>query len=257
MKRLILVFAILFADRSIAEDPLIAGLFAGRAIQGALVISSLRSGQTFIHDGSRAARLFPAASTFKILNTLIGVEEGVVSGKDHVFTWDGTIRAIPDWNRDQTLESAFRVSCVWCFQEIARAVGAERYRRYLTQSTYGHLQEPFLETTFWIDGSLTISAIEQVEFLKRLYRRSLPFSARSYETLAQIMLMEQTPSFRLSAKTGLGGKEGPQIGWYVGYVETSEDVWFFATNMDIGDKSQLPLRHQITREALQAKGIID
>lgn len=99
--------------------------------------------------------------------------------------------------------------------------------------------------------------MEQVEFLKKVYQRSLPFSASSYETLRQIMMVEQSPAFTMRAKTGLAGKSKPQIGWYVGYVETSKDVWFFATNIEVRDKKDLPLREKLTREAFQTKGIIE
>jgi beta-lactamase class D len=111
------------------------------------------------------------------MNTLIAIEEKIISEKDEVLKWDGHIYEIPDWNHDQTLESAFKVSCVWYFQELARRVGAEKYRSYLRKSAYGELREPFDETSFWLDGSLQISAIEQINFLKKVYLRTLPFSA--------------------------------------------------------------------------------
>jgi len=174
-----------------------------------------------------------------------------------VLKWNGHTYDLPDWNHDQTLESAFKVSCVWCFQELARRVGAEKYRKYLRKSDYGELREPFVETTFWLDGSLQISAIEQVSFLKKVYLRTLPFSAPSYETLRQIMLVEQTPAFTIRAKTGWAARVKPQVGWYVGYVETPKDVWFFATNIEVRDEKDLPLRPNLTREALQAKGVIE
>ena len=254
-----ILFALLFALTLpvAAEDPVIAKLFAQQGMQGTLVISSLRSGQTFIHNDSRATRRFIAASTFKILNTLISLEEGIVVGKDSTFKWNGHTYSIANWNRDQTLESAFKVSCVWCFQQIAEKVGAEKYRDYLTKSQYGKLHEPFVETTFWLDGSLQISAIEQVKFLKNIYQRSLPFSTSSYETLRQIMVVEQTPSFTIRAKTGLGGQSTPQVGWYVGYVETAQDVWFFAVNLEIHSEKDLPLRLQLTRQSLQVKGVFN
>lgn len=99
--------------------------------------------------------------------------------------------------------------------------------------------------------------MEQVSFLKKVHLRSLPFSASSYDTLRQIMLVEQTPSYTIWAKTGWATRTQPQVGWYVGYVETPEDVWFFATNIETRDKRDLPLRQQLTLEALQAKGIIE
>jgi len=254
-KLFIACFLFLTSLHVFAEDQAIARLFSKHGMDGTIVLSSLKSGQTFIHNDARANQRFPAASTFKILNSLISLEEKAISGKDDVLKWDGRTYAIADWNRDQTLESAFRVSCVWCFQELARRVGAEKYRDYLRRSPYGELREPFEETTFWLDGSLVISATEQVEFLKKVYRRSLPFGTSSYETLRQIMTVEQTPDFTIRAKTGLT-RSRPQVGWYVGYVETQNDVWFFAVNLDVRGEPDLPLRQKLTREALQLKGII-
>lgn len=190
------------------------------------------------------------------MNTLIAVEERAVSGKGDLLKWNGEIYNFPDWNHDQTLESAFKASCVWCFQELARRVGADKYRNYLRELEFGELNEPIAETTFWLDGSLQISAIEQVNFLKKVYLRKLPFSMHAYETLRQIMLVEQTPSYSMWAKTGWATIAKPQVGWYVGYIETPEDVWFFAMNIEVGDKKDLPLRQHLTRDALQAKGII-
>lgn len=252
----IALFIALFSVQTVAEDQAIEKLFAKQGISGTIMVSSLRSGQTFIHNTPRANRRFTVASTFKIFNTLISLEEKAILGKDDLFKWDGHTYAIPDWNHDQTLESAFKVSCVWCFQELARRVGADKYRIYVLKSAYGQLHEPFVETTFWLDGSLEISVIEQVKFLKEVYQQTLPFSTSSYETLRQVMLVEQTPTFTIRAKTGLAGKSKPQIGWYVGYVETSKDVWFFAMNIDVHDEKDLPLRLNLTREVLRIKRII-
>lgn len=256
-KLFLIIFPLLFSTHLFAEDQTIAQHFVQSHIDGTMVISSLHSGQTFIHNDSRSNQKFSTASTFKILNTLISLEEKVISGKDDVLKWDGHSYDLPDWNHDQTLESAFKVSCVWCFQELARRVGTEKYQHYLHQLAYGNLREPFEKTTFWLDGSLTISALEQVEFLKKIYQRSLPFSASSYDTLQHIMLVEKTPTFTIRAKTGWATRSTPQIGWYVGYVETLNDVWFFATNLDVRNEKDLPTRQKLTREVLQEKGIIE
>ena len=253
---LTIIFILIFSRPALAEDSALADLFARKGVDGTIVISSLNSGQMFIYNDSRAVQRFPSASTFKILNTLIALEEKAVTVKDDVLKWNGQTYEFLDWNRDQTLESAFRVSCVWCYQKLARRVGAEKYRDYIRKTTYGALREPFETATFWLDGALQISAVEQVEFLQKVYQRSLPFSAASYETLRQIMLAERTPSFSIYAKTGWAARANPQIGWYVGYVETADEVWFFATNIDIRTEKDLPLRRKLTREALQEKGII-
>lgn len=255
-KFFILFLALLCSFSAIAEDQVLAGLFSQQRLDGTIVISSLHSEQTFIHNDLRANQRFPTASTFKIMNTLIAVEEKAISGKDEVLKWDGLIYDLPDWNHDQTLESAFKVSCVWCFQALARRVGAEKYRSYLRKTAYGELREPFDETTFWLDVSLQISAIEQIDFLKKVYLRTLPFSTHAYDILRQIMLVEQTPSYTMWAKTGWATSVSPQVGWYVGYIETPQDVWFFATNIEVGGKQDLLLRQPLTLNALKAKGIL-
>lgn len=254
---LLCCFALFATSPAWSDDAALARLFAKHHASGTLVISALRGGQSFIHNPQRAAQRLPVASTFKIFNSLIALQEGVVSNQDSQLHWDGTQYAIADWNHDQTLASAFKVSCVWCYQQMAARIGADKYRQYLHQAHYGELREPFDSTRFWLDGSLQISAQEQIDFLKQVYQRQLPFSAHSYDTLRQIMLAEQTATYRLYAKTGWASSASPQVGWYVGYVETAKQVWFFATNLDISDASQLPLRLTLTREALQAKGILD
>lgn len=258
MNKLFIVFiTFLWSLPAGAEDQTLAQLFAQNDVKGTIVISSLGNGKTFIHNDLRASQRFSAASTFKILNTLISLEEKAISEKSDVLKWDGHIYNFSAWNNDQTLESAFKVSCVWCYQELARRVGAEKYRNYLRTVPYGVLREPFEGTTFWLDGSLQISAVEQVEFLKKVYLRTLPFTASSYEILRQIMLVEETPEYSIWAKTGWATHVKPQTGWYVGYVETSNDVWFFATNIEVDDDRELPLRQKLTQAALQAKAVIE
>lgn len=256
-KLAVILITFIFSVQAVAEDPVIAKLFDQQGVNGTIVISSLDGEQTFIHNKSRANHRFTAASTFKIMNTLISLEEKVVSGKNSVFKWDGHTYSIINWNQDQTLESAFKVSCVWCYQKLARKIGAEKYRSYLQKSNYGEFSDTFKETTFWLDGSLKISTIEQVEFLKKVYQQSLPFRKASYKTLQEIMIVEQNSNYTIRAKTGVAGDSKPKVGWYVGYVEVSGEVWFFALNLDIRDHKDIPLRIKLTQKALEAKQVLE
>jgi beta-lactamase class D len=253
-----IVFLIyLLTIRANAEDAAIAELFTEQKVVGTLVISALNTGTTFVHNDARAVQRFSPASTFKIPNTLIALEEGAVSGKDEIFKWDGHVYDFPTWNQDQTLETAFKVSCVWCYQKIALWIGEEQYLNYLNQLHYGELHQPFEETLFWLDGSLQISAVEQIAFLKKLHQRDFTFKAASYDTLRKIMLIEKTPSYALWAKTGWVMRISPEVGWFVGYIETKGDTWFFALNMTINSKEDLPKRQKLLMDALKIKNIID
>jgi beta-lactamase class D len=121
---------------------------------------------------------------------------------------------------------------------------------------YGNQQAGPEVTTFWLEGDLEISAVEQVTFLKRLYGREYPFKASSYELLRKLMVMEQTPAYTIRAKTGWAQKVTPQVGWLVGYVEAGDKVWSFATNIEITKPEDGRFRQEITLEALRLKGIL-
>ncbi|MBS67062.1 MAG: class D beta-lactamase [Pseudomonas sp.] len=245
-----------FCGLAHAEDAEIARLFDEAGVKGTLLIESAETGQRFVHDEARAKQPFTAASTFKVLNTLIALEEGAIAGADEIIPWDNTRYEIEDWNRDHTLKSAFQVSCVWCYQWLARRVGAADYPPHIRQAHYGQLREPFNGTEFWLDGSLTISAEQQIDLLKRITERSLPYRANSYDTLKTVMLSEAAKDYRLYAKTGWAARSTPGTGWYIGYVELAENTWLFALNIETHGATDLPLRQQIALSALRAKGIL-
>jgi beta-lactamase class D len=127
-----------------------------------------------------------------------------------------------------------------------------KYEKYLKSLDYGNKNIGNEITRFWLDESLKITTYEQIKFLKRLYTNDLPFKIEDMNTLKEIMIDEKNEDYIIRAKTGWEGK----YGWYVGYIETKDDVWFFATNIDTKSKDDLAKRKEITLEALKIKGII-
>ena len=91
----------------------------------------------------------------------------------------------------------------------------------------------------------------------KIVRRQLHLSEMAYETLKQIMLVEKTSAYSLWAKTGWATRVKPQVGWYVGYIRTSKDVWLFALNMELENEKDLPLRQKLVLDTLRSKGILD
>ena len=252
MPLILLLLALTLDLPAMFGDPSIGQVFSKYELTGTIVVSSIESNQSFTHNKPRTVASYSPASTFKIFNSLIALEENLANNKDELFVWDETPRSIESWNQNHTLKSAFVASCVWCFQSLAEKIGPERYRKHLGDAGFGSLNDSFNVTEFWLDGSLKISAAGQVDFLKRLIRQSLSYSATSYEELEDVMLREATDSYQLRAKTGWTGS----IGWFVGYVETSDDTWVFALNADVKDINLMLILPNITKEILKAKGII-
>jgi len=163
---------------------------------GAFVLYDLGGNRITRYNPARCATRFLPASTFKIMNSLIGLETGVIPDEDYVIKWDGTRYDISAWNQDHTLKTAIRNSAVWYYQELARRVGKERMQHYVDVAGYGNQDISGQIDTFWLEGGLRISAEEQVGFLKRLYESDLPFSRRSMDIVKDILVLEKTGSYQ-------------------------------------------------------------
>jgi beta-lactamase class D len=236
--------------------------FKALEVEGSIVIANLKGDRIYQHNRQRNQTAFLPASTFKILNSLIALETGVISDEIAVLTWDGIQRQIPEWNHDLNLKEAFKRSAVWFYQVLARRVGHTQMQTWVTKAAYGNQAIGDKESIdqFWLEGELRITPQAQVEFLQRLYKEELPFSKRSISIVKDIMISEKTPEYTLRGKTGwvgFGSQTRPQIGWYVGYVERDKDVYFFAININIrNDKKDAAARVEVTRRCLKDLGLL-
>ncbi len=227
-----------------------------QGFKGAFVLYDSKGNWYIRYNPERCAERFIPASTFKVMNSLIGLETGVIPDANYVIKWNGAQYDIPAWNQDHTLKTAIQNSVVWYYQELARRVGEKKMQQYVDAAHYGNSDISGKIDTFWLEGGLRISAEEQVEFLKRLYKGELPFSQRSMNTVEEILVLEKTETYQLSGKTGSGQRITPHAGWFVGYLETEGNVYFFATNIESpgsdgnGDKAR-----EIARNILQDLGL--
>ncbi|MGH1366494.1 MAG: penicillin-binding transpeptidase domain-containing protein [Calditrichia bacterium] len=183
-----------------------------------------------IYNNDHCVEGFLPASTYKIVNSLIALEAGVVSSAADSLYWDGEMRWNEPWNKDMDLQTAFRVSCVPCYQEMARKTGYLKMREHLNKiPEYGTLVfDSSTVDNFWLVGDSRVNSFQQVEMLRRLHAGTLPFAAENMETVRSLMLAEETESYVLRAKTGLCRQGEGYVGWYVGYVETADDTHFFS-----------------------------
>jgi beta-lactamase class D len=233
----------------------ISAAFVERGVTGTMVIADERSGDYWVHNPDRAEQRFGPASTFKVPHALFALDAGLVTDEFQVFEWDGVERQIPAWNQDQNLRASMRNSTVWVYQGFARMLGEDREREYLESIDYGNANPGGGIDRFWLDGDLAISPIEQVEFLRRLYRNDLPFDSAHQYLVKDLMIVEAGPRWILRAKTGWQVRSEEQFGWWVGWIEYPDGPVFFATHIDMpnGDEDA-PRRAAVTRAALELLG---
>jgi len=208
---------------------------------------------TVFNEPQSTSRLSPC-STFKIYNSLAGLETGVLDQED-VYTlvkWNGTQYTFPAWNHDQTLASATKDSVVWYFQELAARIGTERMQAYLDKIEYGNRDISGGLTTFWLRSSLQISAREQVDLLHRLYSGELPVSLGNVAIVKKNITLSEDNGVRFMGKTGSGFQDDKFIlGWFVGCVEKQGNRYFFATNIQAPDGAIGGKAREITKLILK------
>lgn len=206
--------------------------FDEKNVEGGIVIYELDNNKYQIYNEDWCKTGFLPASTFKIPNSLIALETKVITAEDTIY-WDGVERWLPDWSKDHVLKSAFAVSCVPCYQQIARKIGVERMNKYTKLIEYGNLE--IRDTTidnFWLTGNSRITPYEQVDFLTKLKKNELVFRDSVIATVKDIMVNEVGEDYTLYAKTGWSQPNNVNNGWFVGYLETKEKgTMVFAVNI--------------------------
>jgi beta-lactamase class D len=239
----------LFAQTAAEED--LSAHFG--AYSGAFALFDSRENRWLRYHAQQCQIRSTPCSTFKVLNSLIALETGIADGPNFALRWDGIKRPIEAWNRDQTLRSAFAVSCLWYYENLAARIGLERYKRILAEVRYGNGDVTGGLPHFWLESSLMISPDEQVDFLHRLYARKLPFSAKTVDTVLDIMTLSRDGGTTLRGKTGTAGdpmKDIATLGWFIGSVSTESGDCFFATRITGGENPSGRTARKITESIL-------
>jgi beta-lactamase class D len=265
IKKLLIIFFSLFVllsfiqkDRTIIRDDF-KKYYDSFQVYGSFVLYNQHANSYTFYNKAQYTESFSPASTFKICNSLIGLETGVIKNADFVIPWDSVTRSYPVWNQDQTLHMAFQNSTVWYYQELARRVGGKEMNYWLKKSNYGNADTSGGIDMFWLTGGLRVTPKQQIDFLRRLHDNSLPFSKRTMDIVKDIMIAEKKDNYVLRAKTGWSDESNRHVGWYIGYVEKDNNVFYFATCIQtrgLDDRYIGAARKAITFEILDNLGII-
>lgn len=261
-KRFFLIFA--FALFSIASlpaqpQPEFQKFFDETGFKGSITIYDKKADKWIFSDSLDAKLELLPASSSKIFNSLVFLEEGILKDENEIVKWDGIKRWVDDWNQDLDLRRAFKFSAAWVYCKLAPKVGREKYLNYLDKCNYGNKFIGAHVDSFWLDGSLRITPVQQVNFLRNLDAETLPFSKRIFSIVKNIMIENEDSNHTLRAKTGWGKIPGEEdTGWWVGYLTLKDNVVYFATRLRKGYDDENPAfpssRKTITAKILKYLG---
>jgi len=205
-------------------------------VEGSVAIYDNQNLKWILSDTISVKKETLPASTFKIINLLIALETKTISNENEIVKWPGSTDTIkydyrPGIYHDISVKEAFEVSAGWAFIELAKKIGKENYKKYLSLCHYGNLNLSQTDPDFWNFGAFGISPVNQVEFLKNLYEEKLPFSKRNIEIVKRVMISEKNENYTIHSKTGWTRENEINTGWWIGYLVNKGGVYFFATRL--------------------------
>lgn len=234
--------------------------FDAKNVDGCFTMLNNTDGQITVYNMALDTMRTLPASTFKIVNSLIGLQSGRITDDNMVIKWDGIKRSHAEWNKDMSMKEAFKVSNVAYYQEVARRIGTDTMKLWIDSLSYGNKNISGPIDSFWLNNKLKISPDEQLGLLKRLYFDQLPFRKSVQQTVRNAMLQEDNTTYKLSYKTGWGYNEvGNAIGWLIGWIEENRHVYFFVTMVKSPDSNidMVPVRIGITKDILKQYGFFE
>ena len=200
--------------------------------EGSFVIYDLENDSWNIHDKEHATLRVSPNSTYKIYDALFGLEEGVITPADSFIAWNGKNYPFEAWNADQTLQSAMNASVNWYFQSVDKQLGADTLYSYIQEIGYGNEDMSGDFSIYWMESTLEISPIEQVELLTKLYNNNFDFSPENINVVKDSIRLSSSDTRTFYGKTGTGRVDGQDVnGWFIGFIETEDNTYFFATNI--------------------------
>lgn len=222
--------------------------------EGSFVLYDLNDDAWSIYNEKLSTKRVSPNSTYKIYSALFGLEAESVTPECSLIEWDGTINYYDSWNQDHTLETAVQNSVNWYFDILDYRTGMAELKHYINKINYGNEDLSGGLNKYWLESSLKISPIEQVELLKKLYLNEFGFSPENIAAIKNSLLLYEANSNVMYGKTGSGKINGKSInGWFIGFMETPENTFFFAAYIKGDDNASGNKAREIALDILNNK----
>jgi len=234
----------------------IKSLFDQTHTTGVLVIKRGQTEEIYGNDLKRASTEYVPASTFKMLNALIGLEHHKATTTE-VFKWDGQKRLFPDWEKDMTLGDAMKASAIPVYQELARRIGLDLMSKEVKRIGFGNADIGSKVDNFWLVGPLKITPEQETQFAYELANKTLPFSKNVQEQVQSMVFIEEKNGRKIYAKSGWGWDVEPQVGWLTGWVvQPQGEIVAFSLNLEMKKGIPSSIRKEIAYKGLEQLGVL-
>lgn len=223
---------------------------------GSAVLYDMKADVYKIYNPNAITKRIAPCSTCKIYSALNALEQGIITPASNTLQWDYLNRSVSSWNGNQNLSSAMKNSVNWYFQCLDAAAGAKQLQEFYTSIGYGNEYVGSNTAYYWNGSALKISPLEQVELLIKLYTNEFGFDEYNINAVKEALYLSENDNAKLYGKTGTGKVGSNDVsGWFIGYVETPNNVYFFAVNLQGHDHANGDVAAKITYSIFNTMGI--
>lgn len=223
---------------------------------GSFVMYSMKKDKYYIYNEKESRKRYSPDSTYKIYLALFGLDRHIISDKNSRMSWNHNHYPFDSWNKDQDLNTAIQNSVNWYFERISNQLSKNYTSDQLKQLNYGNKNLGSYKA-YWLEDSLKISNLEQVIVLKNMMEQNNHFSKNEKKQLSSSLLIRKNENYELYGKTGTGIVNGKyNNGWFVGYVITNHDKYYFSTHLS-DEKASGENAKLINEKILKEMGVLN
>lgn len=225
--------------------------------QNSLVIYDEAKAKYSVYNEAAAYQRFSPDSTYKLWSGLFGLKKGIIKPKQNQLTWDKTVYPFTAWNKNQSLQEALANSTNWYFQQLDTQLGRAQLSKEFSAIHYGNANLLGTVDDYWLESSLKIATVEQVQLLRKLFNYEFDFSTSDVQFMKEALKLESGASYTLYGKTGTGKKRNQENrGWFIGFIETSGNTYYFACHLQ-GENVSGKTAAKETMQFLKEKAIYE
>lgn len=224
--------------------------------EGSFVLYGINSHQYCIYNQKAGTTRISPDSTYKIYSALCALEQGVITPESSSMKWDGSVFPFKAWNQDQNLKTAMSRSVNWYFKALDEKSGISALKSYTRRLEYGNQDLSGEIGSYWLESSLKISPVEQVELLTRFCQGTLPFQPDHIKAVKDSLYISESQGVSLYGKTGTGNINGKDVnGWFIGFAQSQDETYVFSTNIQSDQSANGRTAAAITLDILENQNI--
>lgn len=195
--------------------------------EGTMVIFQSKLNHYLMYNGALATEAASPDETYRVYLALMGLQYDLVDPSNPLKTLD--------------------------MKRVATAISMEDTAALLDEMDYGNKDLTGPPESYWLNSTLKLTPIQQIEMMRRLYIQVLPFKVEDQVLVKEQLLIKTIGDAKLY---GITSTASDQNNWFVGFIEKEKTPHFFALRVIGGTDGKAETLQRIAIDIFKTEGLI-